>query len=183
MRTKVVDGSKTNYGIGTTWSEINNYNNSWVRTQTNDFYGSLSSTSALRQNAVTHDATSKLGVYASLDNASGISIPTQTKATGTTDIAFLLSFQEYASYCSLYWNIGIGINPDSPAGAKTNWNLLKTKGDGGTTGSWLRTIGNSTSSASMLSYPGGVGCNGLTDSTNYVRPALWVKSDIIDNLP
>ena len=131
---------------------------------------------------MTHDATSKLGVYGSRTDASGISIPTQTLAgSTTTNIAFALSYQEAASYCSARWYTGSSW-PASPVGAQTNFNRLKTKGDAGTTYSWLRTIGSTVSSASVLENDGDVYYRFLSQAT-YVRPALWVKSDIIDNLP
>ena len=178
MRTKVVDGSQGGYGISS-YSETSNYNNSGVKMRTNSFYASLAPTSALRQNAVLHDATSKLGVWGYLNAASGMSTPTETIATGTLDVAFALSYQEAASYCSTkYYNGGIA----SPSGAQSNWNRLKSKGDSGTANSWLRSIGASTNNASAFGIDGGIGSAFLT-SPCYVRPALWVKSDIIDNLP
>ena len=184
VRTKVVDGSYTLYGITGTWSSTNNYNNSTPRTNINNFYAGLASTSKLRQNAVTHDAKTKLGIYGSLNAASGISVPTQTKATGTTDVAFALSFQEQASYCSKNWYSSPPASNGSPAGAVTNHNILVAKGDAGTYpyNIWNRTIGETTANASVISYSGTVNSGPLTNYY-YVRPALWVKSDIIDNLP
>ena len=179
VRTKVY-GSQGGYGITAPWSASSNYNHSSPRTKINNFYGNLAPTSALRQNAVTHDAVSKLGVFAKLNVASGISVPTQTIASGTTDVAFLLSFQEAANYCSTQWHNGSGYT-DSPAGAISNWYNLYAKGDVGNI-SWLRTVGDTTSYASAFAIGGNIG-SGVLNSTRYVRPALWVKSDIIDNLP
>ena len=182
LRTKVY-GSTITYGSFTTWSGTNNYNNSNPRTLINSFYASLSPTSALRQNAVTHDATSKLGVYDKLNAAIGMSTPSEIIAVGTTDVAFALSAQEAASYCSAKWFNGSYISVSS-AEALSNWERLKSKGDAGSTHymSWLRTIGINTTQASVLDAGGFVGTLAFSYNRN-VRPALWVKSDIIDNLP
>jgi hypothetical protein len=164
-----------------------------LRTAINTWYANLNSGIGLRQYAVTHNALSRLGTFPtktamdasaqSMNDPTGFSVPTGTLAGAQTqDTAFPLSFQEAANFCSKHWQYAKAkmtyYKLDSSNSAKLNWQVL---GDGASRISWLRSPGNDrglgTVYATLIGSDGNVNSNATTKSY-YVRPALWVKSDI-----
>ena len=152
-----------------------------LRYEMNNWYANqLALGAKLRTFAVGHDASGKPGTWANLNASDGFSVPTGVIAIGE-DIAFPISFQEAARYCSVSWYNGSS-TVTSAQGANANWNKLN---DRTSTWSWLRSPGYSVYNASYLISDGSVGSlvisNGDVNESIYsVRPALWVKSTIFN---
>jgi hypothetical protein len=152
-----------------------------LRYAVNDWYtNTLSIASPLREYAVGHDALTKPGTVSHLSAENGFSVPTgELKGMGS-DVAFVLSFQEAATYMSSQWSNNISGTETfgaSSADAIANFNRLQ---DGTSESSWLRSPGRTSASASYLYRDGGVRGHGGVTYTASVRPALWVESSIFD---
>ena len=147
-----------------------------LRYAINNWYdNTLDGSARLRSYVVGHDALTKPGTWASFDATNGFSIPTGVAATGTkADIAFPLSFQEAANYCSGAWYDGSVYTTGADTTVK-NWNKFEDS-----TWTWLRSQANFTGFASTIRSTGNVGASdNVTLTTVGARPALWVKTDII----
>lgn len=178
------------------------YSSSYLRDEINNWFLNSSNSSSklswsaqLRDYTVTSDVMSKIGTFNNTSLGSdtygefdGFSVPTGIAeqgihtsggGTGTKDIAFPLSNGEAARFCGVQW---YGASPLSGWQAcndiaKANWAALA---DETSVISWLRSPGNSTGHVTYLNTNGRVTSDNRTISTNYVRPACWVNSDIFN---
>jgi hypothetical protein len=149
--------------------------NAWF---TNSGSNGLANDARLRRFTVENNATAKLGVYQSLDAAEGFSAPTSTVNGNADNVAFLLSFQEAASFVSWSWYSGSAPSTTSAAQAIANWQKLNHNNDSNNQNrTWLRTAASD--GASQLSFQGEVGSSPVNTSFG-MRPALWVKTAVFD---
>ena len=171
-----------------------------LRFAINNWYkNELSAGVRLRDYVVGHDALEKPGIYGSLNDPSGFSAPTGLAAPADgVDVAFPLSFQEAASYCSTIWYELRGYDGSSPVGdfvQSEQWainnfcELNDAFMTGAFSGGWLRSpglIGKAPDGsdfqlhmASFLNMNGNVDCSPVLIN-GAVRPALWVRSTIFN---
>lgn len=191
LRTKHLDAIATTFSLDKTYTAYagQSHASGNIRYEVNDWYQNILSISApLRNYTVGHDALEKPGTCLSLDNKSGFSVPTGAKPDSARDVAFPLSFQEAASYCSGKWNYwesyhNMVMSNESSAQAQANWATLVAQGNYKYNG-WLRSPGrhglDSNNYATLISKSyGGVVC-GAVNGTHTVYPALWVDSSIFN---
>jgi hypothetical protein len=159
-------------------ADNNDYMQSALRGKINTWYARLDSESALRTNAVTHNAMSRLGT-SMINTQDGYSLPLGGTPEETTDIAFLLSSNEAISFLSKGYRTQDDttvIENVSNTPPLVNWTALADETSGT---AWLRSPGITAANASYLSTTGNVS-NTTTTKIYCVRPALWVSSDIFD---
>ena len=176
--TKLQDSQFRASGNAYAGSQAQNLINAW-------YYWDVPPTAPIRAKAMQNDVMSKCGTEATFgdrSNSAGRSVPKTTKPpqteSGTKDIAFLLSFQEAALYCSDTWySTAAGGAQPSTSFAKANWNALGA--DKGASW-WLRSPGQKIESLESVSYVlsnGGIGSS-IVSGSYALRPALWVESSI-----
>ena len=163
------------------------YDSSAVRENVNSwYYYDVSGSAPIRSKAVQNDVMQKVGTNAAFgdrSNAAGRSTPKSTKPAQTEaalkDIAFLLSFQEAALYCSdVWWSKATGGNQPSTYFAKENWKSLGIAKD---LYWWLRSPGHYTGGVSYVGAAGYVyGDYYTVTAAMNVRPAIWVESSIFN---
>jgi hypothetical protein len=154
----------------------NNYLQSTLRGKINTWYaGLVEADSALVENAVTHNAISRLGT-AMIKVDDGYSLPLGETPETTTDIAFPLSSSEAISFLSkqhYVQNSWQRVSSSSEAAA--NWNELAVGGG------WFRSPCSAVANNAAALDSQGDASSGPIDATYWsVRPALWVSSDIFD---
>jgi hypothetical protein len=165
-----------NFAFGTN----NKYMESTLRAKINTWYATLGSESALRTKAVTNNAMSRLGT-SMVNTQDGYSLPSETPAgETTTDIAFPLSSNEAISFLSKGYKTQTNVSTsiDTAQNVQNNWTALA---DETPVSSWLRSPGYTAANASRLHAIGNVG-DDATTKTYYAQPALWVSSDIFDDV-
>ena len=182
--------------LGRVWFadiETDSYQISHVRNLVNNWFkNTLSSTARLRDFTVQHNALQDIGNFTALDY--GLSQPSATAVRTGDDVAFLLSFAEAASFCSLqYANPGGTAFTASSALARNNYYMLNKPGQGIMNDFWwLRSPGHSTNqvrTACSVGTHGGIITEGSVYTSSaraeypYVRPALWVGSGIFGGSP
>lgn len=147
----------------------------------NNWYANLPEDSGLRQNAVTHNALSKCGVSMSIAK-SGISDPTgELAGSATQDVAFLLSFSEYANFCSVTWFYGGAGSTYSSSSPKAIYNASQITYPNNSC--WTRTNHNNTGDLiATYSTNQSVTYISCSNQYGYTRPALWVRSSIVSPL-
>ncbi|MCL1974812.1 MAG: InlB B-repeat-containing protein, partial [Firmicutes bacterium] len=171
--------------------ETSSYRISHVRDLVNYWFkNTLSSSANLRDFTMQNTALENLGDFTVMTY--GLSQPTSVAARTGDDVAFLLSFAEAASYCSLqYANPGGTSFTVSSTIAKNNYYRLNKPGEGIMNDFWwLRSPGhnsNGVATACSVGTHGGIISEGsvYTSSSRaaypYVRPALWVDSGIFED--
>jgi len=185
LRTEVVASSRFSVGVSSSqvsYSAQDRNDDRNLRYAVNNWYeGQLSANARLRNYVVNHDAVNRLGVWSSQTTSGGLSVPKGGAPATGGDIAFPLSSQEAARYCSLGWHNGSNVTRTSDE-ARANWEKLTYEGTGEGTNDWLRTPGgNNLSPSTIQSRSGSVtGVFGWFGSDEMVRPALWVKSSIFN---
>ena len=148
----------------------------------NNWYDNkLAANAPLRDYVVGHDAIARTGITMNNDTEiSGFSSP-RGLTPNDTDVAFPLSYQEAARYFSRTYHNGVA-NVPSDANAIANFNKgLFTPSSSRTIA--LRTASLVTGRATGISVNGGgvMGSAGpVPTSSEYVVPALWVRSAIFD---
>ena len=167
-----------------TTSNVRNLVNNW-------FTNTLPSKARMRDFTVNSDVLQKLGSFASL-SMQGYSKPTETPARTGNDVAFLLSFSEAASFCSMQYATSTTTWVASPAIAQSNFKKLSPLPMAGLGDFWwLRSPGHSASSTPCASSVGSHStsmANMVYASSSqapypYVRPAVWVKSTVFETTP
>ncbi|MDR2957031.1 MAG: DUF6273 domain-containing protein [Coriobacteriales bacterium] len=152
----------------------------------NWFNGTLPANAGLRNYTVTNNVMSEIGFFA--QPTGGISRPSGTAAREGYDIAFLLSFGEAASFCSLNYGTSMSTWTNSSLIAQANFKKL-TPLPAGPAGQqdcwWLRSPGYYPTMACSVgtiisTLPHRVWCSSFstTGSYCYGRPAMWVDSGI-----
>ncbi|MCL2136876.1 MAG: DUF6273 domain-containing protein [Coriobacteriia bacterium] len=157
-------------------SNVRNIVNNW-------FNNTLSSSARLKNYTTTHNALTEIGYFASFG---GISKPTGISCKSGNDVAFLLSFGEAASFCSLQYATSSSSWKASSDLARTNFNKLTPLPSNAQQDFWwLRSPGfTSYSACSVGTHTAAMGnivwCSSSTNfkGYDYVRPALWVNSGI-----
>jgi len=156
-----------------------------LRYAMNNWYdNTLDANAPLRDYVVGHDAIARLGgsSVGNITDISGFSSP-RGLTPNDTDVAFPLSYQEAARYFSRTYNTGAVNNVPSDANAIANFNKsLFTPSS--TRQIMLRTINLGQARATGMGINSGhVFWNGgplPNATTEYVVPALWVRSAIFD---
>ena len=166
----------SNYQVSNARDVVNNW-----------FKNTLSSNARIRDFTVTNTAFNDLGYFASL--SSGLSKPTGTLTKTGNDIAFIPSFAEAANFCSMQYGTSTTTWTQSSAIAKSNYNKLTKLPTSPSQQDfwWLRSpgphsgtvssVGTHTSSLQQIVWGSTVSS---TASYVYIRPALWVSSDIFE---
>jgi len=165
----------------------NIYTQASIRGRVNSWFNStLSSGARLRNFTVSNDCLNKLGAFASLESY-GYSKPTGTLTRTGNDVAFLLSFAEAASFCSMQYATSTTTFANSHPYAQANFNKLTKPGALTYDFWWLRSPGHYASTTTNSS----VGSHSLpladcvyansTIAPHFVRPALWVHRNIFDS--
>ena len=169
---------------------IDAYQVSYVRDMVNNWYkNTLPSTARMREFAVKSNPLQEIGYLGVTSN--GYSKPTTTAAPTGDDVAFLLSFSEAAMFCSgQYVTDYVGMKwTTSPPVARANLALLNQPSNKPLDDFWwLRSGGNNSytvkNACSVGSHTGSLhDCVYMSSSQAtypYVRPAIWVNSDIFD---
>jgi uncharacterized protein YjdB len=168
-----------NYAVTHTFggTTTNNYIGSNVQKHINEWYGTLANDSKLVMNAVTHNAISRLGTtYTNQGDGFSKPLSSTLAGQGTADTAFTLSSGEAIQFCSRYFYSQQGSWTISANDIKNNYELLDNPTQ---SPMWLRSPGNIPQNAAVL-YSAGDVSNDTRSVSHYVRPALWVKSEIFD---
>ncbi|MCL2432792.1 DUF6273 domain-containing protein [Candidatus Bathycorpusculum sp.] len=160
------------------------YPTSDARTFVNNWFkNTLSSTARIRDFTVQNNANTTLGAFAS--TGSGLSTPSSAPARTGDDVAFLLSFAEASLYCSKQYATSTTNWVNSPSIAQSNYGKLTIPSGQQNDFWWLRSPGaTSTSTSSVGSHSPALADLVYQSSTiggyPYIRPALWVKSNVFD---
>jgi len=169
-------GTNNDYRVSNARNAVNNW-----------FKNTLSSNARLRDYTVKSDAVNNLGGFASLSY--GLSTPSSTMVKTGDDVAFMLSFAEAASFCSMQYATSTSSWTTSSAVARSNFGKLTQLP---TTPPqrdfwWLRSSGHSSTSVSSVGTHSKAMANCVFASSSltsasyvYIRPALWVGSSVFE---
>jgi hypothetical protein len=171
-------------------SGINNiYRTSNARNVVNDWYNcTLSYSARIRSFAVTNNALTDIGYFSALNQ--GISKPSGTSARTGDDVAFLLSFGEAASFCSMQYATSSSSWVASSANARANFAKLTPLPSVPAARDfwWLRSPGQTGTDTSSIGSHNPAMANCVWSSSSvagrgycYIRPALWVSSGIFES--
>jgi hypothetical protein len=155
-------------------------------------YDVLPLTARLRDYTVQHSATTfDIGTSATIESLeTGISKPSSYQVGIGNDVAFALSYGEAANYISKAYYVKYGNPMKQLSNPTAEINYGKISIPAGNYGVWLRSLGDTTSTAPIIlndySNPGFVYLIEvyITSSTSgLIYPALWVDTAIFESAP
>ena len=199
------DGKRIRYGGTPGWnnyanSDLENVMKAWWGATNNSGYTittvSPGPSAVIRTLAVASDADTVLGTCRTPQSINdGFSAP----ATGSYVFPFAMSNSEASTFISIQWHNGTNNQtavPPRSTYATSNWQAMRTNtgnpstsgvpgyGDANSVAWWLRSGGTYSGSpcSGVVNGSGELGGFFPTYSPARVRPALWVKADIMDYL-